>query len=87
MRPVPLLSTGFDRINRYRLAAVVLVIPFLMSILSMDLHWVAIPPIARRAVYWIGLFILLVAVAIDTIDVYSGRHKVKKMIRQQLKEK
>lgn len=79
-------NTWFDRINRYRVAAVILTFPFILSTLTMDLEIFEIPVIARRAVYWFGLAVLFTAVAMDWLEVYHGRQEVEKRIRDRIRE-
>lgn len=79
-----LVDLWLDRINRYRLAAAVLVIPFFLSVL-VDLGWADPPMMLRRGIYWFGLSILLVSVALDAHTVYAGKRKVKRMIQRQLR--
>lgn len=79
-------NTWFDRINRYRVAAVILTLPFILSTLTMDLELFEIPILARRAVYWFGLAVLFTAVAIDWLEVYRGRHEVERRIRERIRQ-
>lgn len=79
-------NTWFDRINRYRVAALILTFPFIMSTLTMDLNLFDIPILARRAVYWFGLAVLFTAVAIDWFEVYRGRHEVERRIRERIRQ-
>jgi hypothetical protein len=78
-------DTWFDHVNRYRLAAAVLVIPAMLTIISMDLDLVTIPSLTRRVIYWLGLAILLTAVAMDKREVYRGRQDVEKLIKRRLR--
>lgn len=78
------LNSWFDRINRYRWAAFILVIPFFLTVISMDLQWVDIPLMVRRVIYWIGLAVLLTAVALDSWEVYRGKRRVNQMINDRL---
>lgn len=73
----------FDQLNRYRIAAFVLVVPAVLNILVIDLELFDMSMWARRAIYWVGLLILLGAVAIDAREVYRGKRTVKQMIRSR----
>jgi hypothetical protein len=67
------------------LSAAILVIPFFLTLVSVDLELVHIPLITRRVVYWIGLAVLLTAVALDSWTIYSGKRKVNHMINKRVK--
>lgn len=77
------MKIHFDSLIRYRVAAAILSIPFVLNVLTMDLRWVNTPLMLRRVIYWVGLAFLLVAVAIDARKVYDGRRRVKKLIEAQ----
>lgn len=79
-------NTWFDRINRYRVAAAILTLPFILSTLTMDLHLFDMPILARRAVYWFGLAVLLTAVAMDWREVYHGKRDVERRIQHRLRQ-
>src|SRR5688572_2440697 len=83
------VPTWFDRINRYRTAAVFLFIPFFLALIPMvteiDMNTI-MPFLVRRSIYWIGLFILAVALAMDAWEVYSGKREVKRMIEAKMKQ-
>ena len=83
------VPTWFDRINRYRVAAVFLFIPFFLALIPMvtaiDMDTI-MPFIVRRSIYWVGLLILAVALAMDAWEVYSGKREVKRMIEAKLNQ-
>lgn len=77
----------FDRIRRYRLAAVFLYVPFVAQLGA----WSAgtelrelLPMLVTRSIYWTGLLLLTVALALDAWEVYSGKRRVKQMIEERL---
>ena len=74
------MSQLFDRLNRYRIAAVILVIPGILNILRLDLGWIDLPTYVIRGIYWVGIAVLITAVSIDGWQVYQGRRRVRKMI-------
>lgn len=83
------VPTWFDRINRYRASAAFLFVPFLLTLFA----WVVgipvdvvMPMVARRSVYWVGLFLLTVALAMDAWEVYSGKRQVKRMIEARIRQ-
>lgn len=83
-RKVPL---WFDRINRYRLAAGFLFVPFVLTLIA----WMTgvsvdtvLPMVARRSVYWVGLLFLTVALAMDAWEVYAGKRQVKRLMAAHL---
>jgi len=73
----------FDRVRRYRIAAVFLYIPFIASLVTWtyghELRDV-LPLVAIRSIYWVGLLLLTVALAMDAYEVYAGKRRVKQMI-------
>lgn len=83
------VPTWFDRINRYRVAAVFLFIPFVLALIPMltpvEMDSV-MPFLVRRGIYWFGLLILAVALAMDAWEVYSGKREVKRMIEAKIQE-
>lgn len=83
------VPTWFDRINRYRVAAVFLFVPFVLVMIPMitpiELDTI-MPLIVRRSVYWFGLLILAVALAMDAWEVYSGKREVKRMIEDRIQQ-
>lgn len=83
------VPTWFDRINRYRVAAVFLFIPFVLALIPMltpvEME-VVMPFLVRRSIYWFGLLILAVALAMDAWEVYSGKREVKRMIETKIQQ-
>lgn len=77
----------FDRINRYRVAAFVLVIPAILNVLVIDLELFDLNMWVRRGIYWVGLLILFTAVAYDWFTVYRGKREVKRRIAERLRTK
>lgn len=83
------VPTWFDRINRYRVAAVFLFVPFVLAMIPMltDIEMETIMPfLVRRSIYWFGLLILAVALAMDAWEVYSGKREVKRMIEKRIQQ-
>lgn len=74
------MSQLFDRLNRYRIAAVILVIPGILNIFRLDLDLIDVPTTVIRGIYWVGIAVLITAVSIDGWQVYQGRRRVRKMI-------
>lgn len=74
------MSQLFDRLNRYRIAAVILVIPGILNIFRLDLDLIDVPTVVIRGIYWVGIAVLITAVSIDGWQVYQGRRRVRKMI-------
>lgn len=75
--------TWFDRFNRYRIAAAFLYALFLLSLAGMisghpAREW--LPWWLSRGLFWTGLLVLTVALAMDAYEVYAGKRKVKQMI-------
>jgi len=83
------VPTWFDRINRYRVAATFLFIPFVLALVPMvspiDLDTI-MPYLVRRSVYWFGLLILAIALAMDAWEVYAGKREVKRMIEARIRQ-
>jgi len=77
------MKSHLDSLGRYRIAAAILSIPFVLNVLTLDLQWINTPLMLRRVIYWVGLAFLLVAVAIDARKVYDGKRKVKQLIEAQ----
>ena len=82
--------TWFDRTARYRIAALFLYVPFVGQLFA----WSAgtelreiLPIYVTRGIYWAGLLLLTVALALDTWEVYSGKRRVKQMIVQKKRER
>ena len=77
----------FDRLNRYRVAAIFLFIPFFLVMIPMitaiELDTI-MPYLVRRSIYWFGLLILAIALAMDAWEVYSGKREVKRMIEAKI---
>jgi hypothetical protein len=80
----------FDRMSRYRIAAVFLYVPFVAQLGA----WSAgtqlrdiLPFIVMRSIYWVGLLLLTVALAMDAWEVYAGKRQVKRMIDQKKRER
>jgi hypothetical protein len=76
----------FDRIGRYRIAAVILGVVFAQLLVvrfiregSLPLSWVAI-------VFYIGYLTLLWAVLADYWTIYKGRRAVNKLIDEKISE-
>lgn len=80
------LRTWWDRINRYRVAAGFLYVPFILAMITLVTGHELMAQSVRRSVYWIGLFLLTVALAMDAWEVYSGKRQVKRMIATRLKQ-
>lgn len=83
------VPTWFDRINRYRVAAGFLFIPFILTLVAWSMGLpvdVVMSAVVRRSIYWVGLFLLTVALAMDAWEVYSGKREVKRMIEARLKQ-
>lgn len=75
--------TWFDRMTRYRVAAAFLYVPFIMTLVAWSMGTSLremIPMWATRAIYWTGLLLLTVALAMDAWEVYAGKRRVKQMI-------
>lgn len=82
------VPTWFDRINRYRVAAGFLFVPFVLTLIAWLSHVevdVIMPMVVRRSIYWVGLFLLTVSLAMDAAEVYAGKREVKRMIKERLK--
>lgn len=79
------MSQLFDRLNRYRIAAVILVIPGILNIFRLDLDLIDVPTAVIRGIYWVGIAVLVAAVSIDGWQVYQGRRRVRKMIDNAMK--
>lgn len=82
--------TWFDRMNRYRIAAVFLYVPFVGQLFA----WTAgtelreiLPLYATRGIYWAGLFLMTAALAMDAWEVYAGKRRVKQMIDQKKRDR
>jgi hypothetical protein len=78
--------TWFDRFNRYRIAAAFLYALFLLNLAgSISGHPVKewLPHGFLRGLFWAGLLILTVALAMDAYEVYAGKRRVKQMIEDQ----
>jgi hypothetical protein len=78
--------TWFDRFNRYRIAAAFLYVLFILSMVgTFSGHPVRewMPVWATRGLFWSGLLVLTVALAMDAYEVYAGKSRVKQMIRDQ----
>jgi hypothetical protein len=80
----------FDRMTRYRLAAAFLYVPFLGTLAA----WAGgtelrdlLPVYVTRSIYWIGLLLLTVALAMDAWEVYAGKRQVNRMIDQKKRER
>jgi hypothetical protein len=83
-------TTWFDRMNRYRIAAAFLYVPFLGQLGA----WIdgtelrnVLPVVVTRSIYWAGLFLLTVALAMDAWEVYAGRRRVKRLINRKKQER
>lgn len=63
----------FDRISRYRLAAILLLAPILAY---NDLA----PLGVVRMIYWAGIVMIIVNLLAETWYIYQGRRDVKRMI-------
>lgn len=82
--------TWFDRFNRYRIAAGFLYALFLLSLAGMISghpvkEW--LPVWASRGLFWSGLLVLTVALAMDAWEVYSGKRKVNQLIDRKKAER
>lgn len=82
--------TWFDRMNRYRVAAAFLYVPFVGQLGA----WTAgtelrevLPTVVTRSIYWCGLLLLTVALAMDGWEVYAGKRKVRQLISQKKRER
>jgi hypothetical protein len=82
--------TWFDRMTRYRVAAVFLYVPFVGQLGA----WAAgtelrelLPIYVTRSIYWAGLLLLTVALALDTWEVYSGKRRVNQLISQKKRDR
>lgn len=78
--------TWFDRYNRYRIATIFLYMLFLLTTWGLiSGHSVKdwIPVWGTRALFWAGLFVQTVALAMDAYEVYAGKRKVKHLIKEQ----
>lgn len=80
----------FDRMTRYRTAALFLYVPFLGTLAA----WASgnelrdlLPVYVTRGIYWVGLLLLTVALAMDAWEVYSGKRQVNRMIEQKKRER
>ena len=83
------VPTWFDRVNRYRVAAGFLFVPFLAAMVALIFgHNINefLPMMARRSIYWVGLLLLTIALAMDWWEVYSGKREVKRRIEARLQE-
>lgn len=82
--------TWFDRINRYRIAAAFLYVLFILSMVgTFSGHPVKewLPWWLSRALFWSGLLVLTVALAMDAWEPYAGKRRVKRLIAEQQKRK
>lgn len=76
-------ETWFDRLNRYRIAAVFLAIPTAWNLID-DVSFTQTSfELTIRVLYRTGMVILLVAIAMDWWAVYTGKRRIKQMIRQK----
>lgn len=82
--------TWFDRMTRYRIAAAFLYVPFIMTLVA----WImgtqlrdVLPMWTTRGIYWVGLLLLTVALAMDAWEVYSGKRRVNQMIDQKKRDR
>lgn len=80
------VPTWFDRFNRYRIAAAFLYALFILTMVGMFSghpvkEW--LPVWGTRALFWTGLLILTVALAMDAYEVYAGKRRVKHLIAEQ----
>lgn len=65
----------FDRLARYRIAALILAVPIIRNVLTdAPITWV-------RVVYWIGLSVLLFSIVSDFLVVREGRKRVRALIK------
>lgn len=82
-RPTVRTPEWFDRVRRYRIAAAFLYVPFIASLVTLiyghELREV-LPLWALRSIYWTGLLLLTLALAMDAYEVYAGKRRVKQMI-------
>jgi putative Ca2+/H+ antiporter (TMEM165/GDT1 family) len=79
----PRVPTWFDRFNRYRIAAAFLYALFILTMIGMFSghpvkEWM--PVWGTRALFWTGLLVLTVALAMDAYEVYAGKRRVKHLI-------
>lgn len=70
----------FDKINRYRWAGLILLMPGLYNLIFHPEMQITV----TRIIYWIGLLVLLTALAFDSIEVYRGKRQVRQMIESYL---
>lgn len=82
--------TWFDRVNRYRIAAAFLYVPFIGQLGAWadgtELRNV-LPVAVTRSIYWTGLFLLTAALAMDAWTVYAGKRKVRQMISRKKQDR
>lgn len=83
-------SQWFDRLTRYRIAAAFLYVPFVISLIGAVLghnlrDWIGIWGV--RAIYYVGLLLLTLALAIDSWEVYAGKRRVKQLIEDRQNER
>jgi hypothetical protein len=72
--------------TRYRVAAAFLYVPFIMTLVAWSMGTSLrelLPMWATRSIYWTGLLLLTVALAMDAWEVYAGKRRVKQMISQK----
>jgi hypothetical protein len=82
--------TWFDRMTRYRVAAAFLYIPFVMTLVAWGMGTELreiLPLYVTRGIYWTGLFLLTVALAMDAWEVYAGKRRVKQLIDQKQRDR
>lgn len=76
--------------TRYRVAAAFLYVPFFASMIALMMGTQLreiLPLWATRGIYWVGLLLLTVALAMDAWEVYSGKRRVKQMIDQKKRDR
>ena len=78
--------TWFDRVTRYRVAATFLYVPFVLTLIGQVTGFHLRDMIGMwgvRGLYYTGLVLLTVALALDAYEVYAGKRRVKQMISQK----
>lgn len=82
--------TFFDRMTRYRTAALFLYVPFLATLVAWGSGTTLrdlLPVYVTRGIYWVGLLLLTVALAMDAWEVYAGKRQVNRMIDQKKRDR
>jgi putative effector of murein hydrolase LrgA (UPF0299 family) len=76
--------------NRYRVATLFLYVPFIGQLAA----WLAgselremLPTAVSRSIYWAGLGLLTLALALDAWEVYRGKRQVNRLIAAKWRDR